>query len=65
LKEKVLNSYKLQRECPKQHCDDDKEHNLKILSELYENVVEYFQIRKSEHLRHQLFLVHRKLEKLN
>jgi len=65
LKEKVLNSYKLQRERLKQRCDADKEYNLKILSELYEKVVEYFQTRKSEHLHHPLFLVNRKLEKLN
>jgi hypothetical protein len=65
LKEKVLNSYKLQRERLKQRCDADKEYNLKILSELYEKVVEYFQIHKSECLHHQLFLVNRRLEKLN
>ncbi len=65
LKEKVLNSYGLQRERLKQRCDADKEYNLKILSELYGKVVEYFQICKSERLCHQLFLVNRKLKKLN
>jgi hypothetical protein len=65
LKEKGLNSYELQRERLKQRCDADKEYNLKIFSELYEKVVEYFQIHKSERLHHQLFLVNRKFEKLN
>jgi len=40
LKKKVLNSYELQRERLKQRCHADKEYSLKILSELYEKVVE-------------------------
>jgi hypothetical protein len=44
LKGKVLESYGLQVDCLKQRCDADKEYNLKILSALYEKVVDFFQI---------------------
>jgi hypothetical protein len=65
LKVKVLKSYELQVDHLKQHCNADKEYNLKVLSGLYEKVVVFYQTQKSECLCHQLFLVNRKLKQLN
>jgi len=61
LKENVLHLFGLQVERLQQHCAADEEYNLKLLSEFYEAVLEFYQLQTLEQLHHQLFLINRKL----
>jgi predicted house-cleaning noncanonical NTP pyrophosphatase (MazG superfamily) len=62
LKEKVLNLFGVQVECPKQRCAIDKEYNVNLLYALYEKVVTFYQIQTSERLCHLLFLINSDLK---
>jgi hypothetical protein len=61
LKENVLHLFGLQVERLQQHCAPDEEYNIKLLSAFYETVLEFYQLQTAERLRHQLFLINRKL----
>jgi len=63
LKEKVLNVYGTQIERIKQRSKKDVEYNQDLLSRLYEAVKKHYLLQQSARLRHQLFLMNKKINK--
>ena len=61
LMETVLKVYGNQIERIQERCKKDEEYNLDLLSRLYEAVKNHFLLQQPDRLRHQLFLMNRKL----
>jgi hypothetical protein len=57
----VISDVATQIERIQERCKKDKEYNLDHLSRLYESVKNYYLLRQSDRLRHQLLLINRKL----
>jgi len=61
LKGKLLDVFVAIKHCMHHHCDASEAYNLALLSQFYEEVKKYYELRTSQRLHHQLFLMNRKL----